>query len=142
MKLTTLAERRLRADLIETFKITSGSVDYGRNLFTFSRSGHSLVCSGGDKSRLRRDYFSERVIKYWNKLPTSVQLSVSVDSFKVGLENFKRRAEYVEGNYWEISQEVLAKIDTPQAINGRSDFNKYLKENPWYARYRGINIYS
>ena len=142
LKLTTLAERRLRADLIETFKITSGSVDYGRNLFTFSRSGHSLVCSGGDKSRLRRDYFSERVIKYWNKLPTTVQLSGSVDSFKVGLENFKRRAEYVEGNYWEISQEVLAKIDTPQAINGRSDFNKYLKENPWYARYRGINIYS
>ena len=142
LKLTTLAERRLRADLIETFKITSGSVNYGKNLFTFSRSGHNLVCSAGNKSKLRRDFFSERVVKYWNKLPSNVQLSNSVDAFKIGLENFKRRSEYVKGNFWEISQEILAKIDTPQAINSRSDFNTYLRENPWYARYRGINIYS
>ena len=30
LKLTTLAERRLRVDLIETYKINSGIVDYGQ----------------------------------------------------------------------------------------------------------------
>ena len=49
---------------------------------------------------------------------------------------------YVEGNYWDVSLEIISKIDTPNAISGRSDFNKYLQENPWYARYRGINIYT
>ena len=56
LKLTTLAERRLRADLIETYKIISGSVDYGRNLFTVTRSGHSLVSHVGAKSKLRKDF--------------------------------------------------------------------------------------
>ena len=41
--LTTLAERRLRGDLIETFKILSGSVNYGRSLFKLSTSGSNLV---------------------------------------------------------------------------------------------------
>ena len=36
--LTTLLERRARGDLIETFKILSGNVQYGRSLFKTSRS--------------------------------------------------------------------------------------------------------
>ena len=41
--LTTLAERRIRGDLIETFKILSGIVNYGRSLFKLSASGRNLV---------------------------------------------------------------------------------------------------
>ena len=33
MSLTTLGERRLRGDLIETFKIVTGKVEYGKNVF-------------------------------------------------------------------------------------------------------------
>ena len=142
LNLTTLAERRLRADLIETYKIINDSVNYGKDLFTVSRSGHSLVCQAGVKSTSRRDFFAQRVIKYWNRLPTKVQLASSVDSFKRGLENYKRSCMYAEGNYWEVSWEIISKIDTPNAISGREDFNKYLQRNPWYARYRGINIYT
>ena len=36
--LTTLLERRARGDLIETFKITKGFVDYGHTMFRNSRS--------------------------------------------------------------------------------------------------------
>ena len=32
-RLTTLLERRMRGDLIETFKIINGFVDYGHNMF-------------------------------------------------------------------------------------------------------------
>ena len=43
LKLTTLAERRNRGDLIETFKIVNGIVDYGRNMFKKVRSGSKLI---------------------------------------------------------------------------------------------------
>ena len=32
MKLTTLGERGIRGDIIETFKIDNGIVDYGKNI--------------------------------------------------------------------------------------------------------------
>ena len=46
LKLTTLAERRIRGDLIETFKIVTGLVNYGQNMFRVSRSGCNLVSKG------------------------------------------------------------------------------------------------
>ena len=43
LKLTTLAERRMRGDLIETFKVVRGFVNYGQSLFKVSRSGLNLL---------------------------------------------------------------------------------------------------
>ena len=42
MNLTTLGERRLRGDLIETFKIVNGLVEYGNDMFRLSRSDKIL----------------------------------------------------------------------------------------------------
>ena len=144
LNLTTLAERRIRADLIETYKIVSGSVDYGKALFNMSRSGHNLVSRARVGDKLRREYFSERVIQYWNKLPASVQLSTSVDSFKIKLSEYKKNAlkshSIIKGNYWEVSDEVLRRIETVSCVSGRSKFVEYLCENPWTAKYKGINI--
>ena len=36
MNLTTLGERRVRGDLIETYKIVTGKVNYGKNIFKMS----------------------------------------------------------------------------------------------------------
>ena len=46
LNLTTLAERRMRGDLIETFKIVRGFVNYGQSMFQISRSGMNLVSRG------------------------------------------------------------------------------------------------
>jgi hypothetical protein len=43
LKLTTLAERRLRGDLIETFKIVNNTAEYGENIYKISRSGSNIV---------------------------------------------------------------------------------------------------
>ena len=43
LTLTTLAERRMRGDLIEAFKIIRGFVDYGQNLFKLSVSGLNIL---------------------------------------------------------------------------------------------------
>ena len=50
-------------------------------------------------------------MNYWNKLPSVVRNSKSVDQFKVNLENFKRTKHNVVGNYWELSDEVLKRIN-------------------------------
>ena len=43
LTLTTLAERRMRGDLIEAFKIIRGVVNYGQDLFNLSISGLSIL---------------------------------------------------------------------------------------------------
>ena len=141
LNLTTLAERRLRADLIEAYKIVNRSVNYGGSILKVSVSGHNLVSQVTGTDKLRRDYFSERVVKHWNKLPVRVQLAKSVDDFKKQLGIYKKQSLYTKGNYWDVSEEVLSKIDTSSSLAGRESFNQYLRNNPWYARYRGINIH-
>ena len=61
LKLTTLAERRMRVDLIETFKVVRGFVNYGQSLFKVSRSGLNLLSRGNKVSRSRKDFLGERV---------------------------------------------------------------------------------
>ena len=93
LTLTTLAERRMRGDLIEAFKIIRGFVDYGQNLFKLSISGLNILSKiTKDTNSDRRDFFSERILKYWNILPKSVKMSESVNSFKANLENYKVRS--------------------------------------------------
>ena len=43
LNLTTLAERRLRGDLIKTFRVVSGHVNYGHNVFNVSKCGNKLI---------------------------------------------------------------------------------------------------
>ena len=45
LNLTTLAERRIRGNLMEAFKGTSELTDYGLGKFSISRSGLNLVLS-------------------------------------------------------------------------------------------------
>ena len=43
MKLTTMGERRIRGDLIKTFKIVNGIVDCGKNIFRLSRFNRNIM---------------------------------------------------------------------------------------------------
>lgn len=133
--LTTLLERRARGDLIETFKIVNNMTDYGHDLFSLSRSGNHLVSRPGSQHKLKHDFFPNRVIKYWNKLPPSVRFSKSVDSFKNNLSKFKRANFQVPGNFWELSREIFNRI----MDNNRNDYISYVQNNPDFARRRGIN---
>ena len=89
LKLPTLKFRRLRGDLIETFKIlqniydkrvTGGMFELCENTIT---RGHSLKIV---KQRCRRDirkyFYTNRVIDVWNSLPEEIVRSKTVNSFK------------------------------------------------------------
>ena len=91
-KLMTLKDRRLRTDLIEVFKIIHGYTDIpteslfkvnpnprpGRHKYTLIR-GHSRL-------DVRHKFFSQRVIPYWNALPSEAVEASSINAFKSHIE--------------------------------------------------------
>jgi len=152
LNLTTLAERRIRGDLIEAFKVTSGLTEYGSGLFRMSRSGLNLVstnrCSKSvtKVKNLQSSFLPERVIPYWNKLPSDVKNCSTVLSFKVRLEGFKK--EMISKNsvndfyFWNVSNEVLGKIEGPSYLSNKETHNEYLWFHPFVAKKRFVNLYS
>ena len=149
LKLTTLAERRIRGDLIEAFKAVNGfsSLD---NIFNISRSGLNLVSksvSNGTKKvkSLRRNFLTERIIKIWKKLPFCVKSSSSVNDFKTNLEGFKRdNMEDIgsenEAYFWRVSNIVLSKIEGAGYLENKRKHNEYLRSNPFAAKKLFINM--
>ena len=90
--LERMGERRIRGDLIETFKILNGIVDYGKGVFKISRSGRNIIsridyskrnCKPIDK--LRSSFLPDRIKNYWNNLPSYVKNSKNVNNFKDNL---------------------------------------------------------
>lgn len=89
--LTTLRERRIRGDLIETFKITSGYYGCVMNIFHISEThnlrGHNKKL---DKERcnklLRRNFITNRVVYSWNRLQYDTVNATSVNTFKNRLD--------------------------------------------------------
>ena len=146
LQITTLAERRVRGDLIEAYKIVNGLVEYGKDIFNLSRSGDKIVSTKSNNidrniKTLSNNFLSERVISFWNKLPSFVRNSVSVNDFKINLEEFKKTNNLVDtGNFWEVSNIVLAKIEGVNYIEKKKQQVQYLYKNPCVAKRKGINI--
>ena len=78
--LSTLLERRARGDLIETYKILNGFVNYGHSMFRSSRSGRHLLHT--TSFSINGDIFKRRAIRYWNMLPVDVKEAISINDFK------------------------------------------------------------
>ena len=119
-----------------------GSVD----IFNLSRSGDKIVSTKSNNidrniKTLSNNFLSERVISFWNKLPSFVRNSVSVIDFKINLEEFKKTNNLVDtGNFWEVSNIVLAKIEGVNYIEKKKQQVQYLYKNPCVAKRKGINI--
>jgi len=83
LKLWTLDRRRVRADLIELFKMVRGLSTVDVNTFfefdnTGRTRGHCLKLRKGRVSTdLRQNFFTERVFNTWNQLESSVVESES-----------------------------------------------------------------
>jgi hypothetical protein len=87
LNLFSLCRRRLRGDLIETFKFLTHRNNTGDHLFSLHQNaalrGHPLKLEKPHTSTsIRAHFFSNRVINAWNKLPNDVVMATSVDIFK------------------------------------------------------------
>ena len=92
--LTTLQTRRIRGDLLETFKIVTGRDRLESELFfEFNRSdrcrGHKLkLKKPSSRLNIRKFSFMHRIIDEWNKLPEGVIESRSLNQFKAGVDRY------------------------------------------------------
>ncbi len=134
LELTTLLERRMRGDLIETFKILRGIANYGSRHYKLSRGGSKLMFAT-TKTSSKKGFLSNRVVNYWNKLPAEVRGAETVLQFKHHLENFKKNYRSLcPGNYWELSEEVFSRINDDR----RQEYVSYLVDNPDVMKRRNI----
>jgi predicted component of type VI protein secretion system len=91
LNLTSLKDRRVRIDLIETFKILNQKDNIDPDIFFELNT--NATRNNGSKLIKKRTYtneykhsFSNRVVNPWNALPPSVINSVTVSEFKAKLD--------------------------------------------------------
>ena len=117
-------------------------------IFVLGQSGGNMLsrpskCQNVNVKKIVNSFLSERVIKYWNKLPKEVKYSNSVLDFKIKLESYKSQCTMNDtGNFWEISTELLGKIEGINYSYNKLKHVEYLKCNPDVAKRQGINLYT
>ena len=89
--LESLELRRLRCDLLYTYKVVFGlTSEAAKNMFTFTSSLYSVNTRGlayklyphNNRINVRKHFFCERVITPWNSLPAIAEDFCSLSSFK------------------------------------------------------------
>jgi hypothetical protein len=94
--LESLEMRRLRCDLLYTYKIVFGlTSEAAKNMFTFTSSLYSINTRGhayklyphNNRINVRKHFFCERVITPWNSLPAIAEDFCSLSSFKCFLNS-------------------------------------------------------
>ena len=100
LQLQTLVQRRKMFDMVQTFKIIHGydNVDastwftlVGDNVDRHTRnlSYNKNLIAARSKTDTRLNFFTNRVVKLWNSLPTEIKESNSINLFKSRLDKFK-----------------------------------------------------
>ena len=98
LKLETLESRRLKIDLTILYKILNNLIDVdfydffsmNTSLVPYNLRGHSLKIHVPKYSgcSVRQNFFSHRVIPYWNKLPETIVNSPNLELFKSQIKQF------------------------------------------------------
>ena len=95
-KMLSLAERRVRGDMLETWKVLADESRSGLLIRADERServtrgtaSRALVKESRINLDIRRHFFTNRVVNPWNALPSEVRNSKTFDSFKLNYDRY------------------------------------------------------
>ena len=80
----------------------------------------------------------------WNKLPSDVKNSQSLNILS-NLESFRNETRALGisgcGNYWEISDEALNRIEAGSYLENKIRHNEFLIDNPFVAKKKFIYLH-
>jgi len=100
-KLPTLRYRQIRGDMIEMYKILTGKYDaavtpqINREYSSITRGNDLRLQKSRSKYDLRKHYFTNRVVNFWNSLPNHVVLADTTNTFKSKLDKFWQHQDIV-----------------------------------------------
>ena len=99
LRLPTLAYRRLRGDMIETYKIfntydTAATLNLQRNSST-TRGHQYKLCLGRSQRDIGKFRFSNRIVSPWNSLPPDVVEASNVKIFESRLDKLWRKEDII-----------------------------------------------
>ena len=102
-KLTTLHYRRIRGDMIETYKILTGKYDpvtapqltLGSSKLTVTRGNDLRLTKFRAKYDLRKYAFTNRVTDLWNRLPNHIVTAGSINTFKNRLDKHWKNQDII-----------------------------------------------
>ena len=100
--LTTLEERRIRGDMLLTWRARSGNLGLGPNYwFTSSdrqcnvatRQSSSVGCVTKPRYNLdiRKNFYTVRAVDTWNSLPADIKQCGDINTFKEKYDNLRGR---------------------------------------------------
>lgn len=122
LKLPTLSYRRVRGDMIELYKFTHEIYDpevcncvkllKNTNIRHSTRTNQHKIAQQRPKLEIRRNFFSIRASKIWNKLPDYVVNAPSINSFKNRLDKHWKDQEIVYDYRAEIDQSQRGSHET------------------------------
>ena len=94
LQLSTIEQRILRGDLIETYKILTNKTNldpdhfFEQNWDDRTRGHHLKLVKKRAVHDSRMQFFSNRVISQWNRLPEDVVSAPTTNSFKNRLDRY------------------------------------------------------
>ena len=100
LKLFPLKDRRIRGDMIATYKMINGFISINRNKIVPLHNGaptrsHNQQLKGKIvKNNTRKNFFTQRIVLPWNKLSTNIISSDNVTTFK-GIYDKEVLGQYV-----------------------------------------------
>ena len=121
-------------------------VPYGDSIFNIGRSGFNIISKAQQyhcpRNKCTKSFISERVMKFWNKLPLYCKSSESVNSFKSNLQLFKKSNIHLSSvdHFWDVSDIIFSKLEGDCYSKNRQAHIDYLLDNRKVAIRKGINI--
>ena len=96
-----LEYRQLRGDMIQVFKIANNFYDpiTTNSIFTFSNNnrlrGHNLKILKKQVNKSKySNFFTNRVVNNWNKLPTHIVNAKSINEFKNSIDKHYKDIQF------------------------------------------------